>query len=424
MKSVVWMIIVSALLAAGGCGTAAQKSDEPAEEAAAATPKSELPLDSLIQVVAGSNNTFALDLYRELSAAEGNLFFSPYSISSALAMTWAGARGKTASQMKEVLHFTLPDGDLHRSFGGLTASLNERGEAGGYELTVANALWAQRGYPFREAFLELTRTAYDAGLKNVDFAASPEPVRLEINGWVEEKTRNKIQDLLPQGSVTTDTRLVLTNAIYFKGSWAAEFDSNRTMAAPFFLSAAESIEIPMMHRVGNCDYLEEETFQAVRLPYLNNELSMVVVLPRMVDGLKELETSLSPDMLAGLRAGFLDQEIKLFLPRFKMTSQFKLREPLAALGMLDAFSPKRADFTGMSERRDLSITAVLHKAFVEVNEEGTEAAAATGIVMGVTSVAEPIPVPVFRADHPFIFFIQDNRTSSILFLGRLENPAE
>ena len=424
MKSLVWMIIVSALLAAGGCGTAAQKSDEPAEEAAAAAPKSKLPLDSLIQVVAASNNTFALALYRELRVAEGNLFFSPYSISSALAMTWTGARGNTASQMKEALHFTLPDDDLHRAFGGLTASLNERGEAGGYELTVANALWAQRGYPFREAFLELTRAVYEAGLKNVDFAASPEPVRLEINGWVEEKTRNRIKDLLPRGSVTGDTRLVLTNAIYFKGSWAAEFDSNLTVDAPFFLSAAESIEIPMMYRTGDCDYLEEETFQAVRLPYLNKELSMVVLLPRAVNGLAELEKSLSPGMLAGLAAGFLEQKVKLFLPRFKMTSQFKLREPLAALGMLDAFNPGRADFTGMSERRDLCITAVLHKAFVEVNEEGTEAAAATGIVMGITSVAEPIPVPVFRADHPFIFFIQDNLTGSILFLGRLVNPAE
>jgi serine protease inhibitor len=425
MLSIVWIMTLCVCLTASGCRETDAAGSAGAKETANTTgaeSMSKQPFERLIHEVAASNNAFALDLYRQLRPTSGNLFFSPYSISSALAMTWAGARGETARQMKAALKLALPDDELHQAFGGLTRSLNERGEAGGYELTVANALWAQQGYPFRKEYLELTRTAYEAAFKNLDFATSPEPSRLAINAWVEEKTRDRIKDLLPQGSVNSMTRLVLTNAIYFKGKWADQFDPKQSFEAPFHLTASESTPVFLMHRMDNVDYMEKETFQAVRLPYRNDELSMVVLLPRSVDGLAALEDSLDSGKLVALTEGFRNQKIQLFMPRFKMTSQFNLGEPLAALGMRDAFDPRRADFSGLTEKKDLSITAVLHKAFVEVNEEGTEAAAATGVVMGVTSV-RPITIPEFRVDHPFLFVIQDNQSGGILFMGRLTNPA-
>ncbi|NIM19985.1 MAG: serpin family protein [Candidatus Latescibacteria bacterium] len=373
--------------------------------------------------VVKSNNAFAVSLYDKLKREEGNLFFSPFSISTALAMTYAGAKGETASQMSNALRFALKADRLHHIYGAVMKDLNARGETGGYELSVANALWGQKGVKLLEQFLDLVQASYGAGVKDIDFAGDPEAARLEINGWVEEKTKEKIKNLLARGTITPLTRLVLTNAIYFKGDWASKFDEARTQDAPFFLVSGDSVDVPFMSQTDEYAYMETEDFQALSLPYVNEELSMVVLLPRKNDGLSALEDSLSQENLAGWTQRFHKREVTVYLPKFKMTSAFKLNEVLESLGIVNAFDPGLADFSGMTGNRDFYMWAVVHKAYVDVNEEGTEAAAATGVVMGITSVM-PEEIPVFRADHPFIFMIRDNKTKSILFMGRLAEPEE
>ncbi len=385
-----------------------------------------LPEEDVNTVVVG-NSGFALDLYAKLrdepavKEAGGNLFFSPYSISTALAMTYAGARGETEKQMAKTLHFSLPQERLHPAFGTLEKQLNAAGKKGNYELSVANALWGQKGYGFLKPFLELTEKNYGAGLKEVDFVRQTEKVRKTINAWVEEKTKDKIKELIKPGVLGALTRLVLTNAIYFKGDWASKFEEKNTKPAPFHISKERSEEAAMMYQKEEFKYAQKEKLQILELPYKGEELSMVVLLPEEVDGLAELESSLTPERLAEWTKRLHKREVMVYLPKFKMTSKFGMAEMLAAMGMPDAFSGA-VDFSGMNGKRDLFISAVIHKAFVEVNEEGTEAAAATGVVMKLTAV--PAPPPVFRADHPFIFVIKDNNSGSILFMGRVSNPAK
>ncbi len=368
--------------------------------------------------VVSGNDAFALDLYARLRGQEGNLFLSPYSISTALAMTYAGARGETAAQMRDVLHFTLEDERLHRAFRSLIDSTTP-GQDGGYALSVANALWGQEGYEFLPAFLDLTRTNYGAGLRQVDFVGATEAARKTINAWVEEETQEKIRDLLAPGVLTPYTRLVLTNAIYFKGDWASQFKESNTADAPFTLAGGENVQVPMMHQTEDFRYLETDDFQAISLPYVREDLSMVVFLPKETDGLTAFEEQLTPERLSQWLGGLYKREVRVFLPKFTMTSQFSLAEVLSEMGMPDAFTDA-ADFSGMSGKRDLFLSAVIHKAFVDVNEEGTEAAAATAVVIAATSV---MPRPVtFRADHPFLFLIRDNRSGSILFMGRVMDP--
>lgn len=369
-------------------------------------------------LVAG-NTEFALDLYGRLHGREGNLFLSPYSISSALAMTYAGASGNTAKQMKDVLRFDLDNERLHGAFGMLTRRLNEKGQEGAFEFNVANALWGQKSYRFLDSFLDMGKRHYDAGLNLVDFIGNPEGARRTINAWVEEKTKDRIKDLLESGAITRDTRLVLTNALYFKGMWASRFDTKNTEEGSFWLMPDTSVTAPMMHQTGDFGYMETETFQALELQYEGDGLSMVVLLPKEKDGLTELEQSLSAKALAEWLGGLKKQEVVVTLPRFRVTAEFTLNEILKAMGMADAFSPAVADFLGMTGKRELAISSVVHKAFVDVNEEGTEAAAATAVVMYFGDVAMP---PVFRADHPFLFIIRDNESGSILGLGRLVNP--
>jgi serpin B len=376
-----------------------------------------------LQQIAEGNNEFAVDLYLKLCAGEGNLFFSPFSISTALAMTYAGAKGETAAEMKDVLHFPREGKALHGAYGGLIASLNERGEAGAYQMSVANALWGQSGGRFLEPFLDLTRSSYGAGLKNVDFRSDPEAARQTINAWVEEKTMDKIKELLARGVINDQTRLVLTNAIYFKGKWAEEFDKDRTEDAPFVLMSGQEIEAPLMHQTDRFGYMENDELQALSLPYVKDELSMVILLPRAKDGIGGLEKSLAWDDLAACVNALRKQRVEVFVPRFTMTSQFQLNEALVAMGMGRAFNANQADFSGMTGNRDFFIWAVVHKAFVDVNEEGTEAAAATGVTMGVTAIMpDDRPIPVFRADHPFLFLIRDNESGAVLFMGRVMNP--
>ncbi len=380
------------------------------------------PTPDQAAVVEG-NNAFAVDLYAQLRKEDGNLFFSPESISTAFAMAYAGARGTTAAQMAATLHFTLPPEKLHPAMGALLAGLN--GPHAGYQLHVADALWAEQDYTFLGDFIKLTSSDYGAGFNKVDFKGSPEAVRVTINRWVEEKTEDKIKDLLPAGSVTPTTRLVLTNAIYFKGDWQAQFDKAQTKDEDFHLSATQTVKTPLMHLTSKLGYFNGGTFQAVDIPYKSGELSMVVLLPNDADGLPALEQSLTTanakQLLSQLQPG---SKIVLTLPKFKMTQQFQLGGTLSAMGMGEAFARNAADFSGMTGKRDLWISAAIHKAYIDVNEEGTEAAAATGIVMRSMAMQRPEPPIVFRADHPFLFLIRDNRSGAILFMGRVTDPTK
>jgi serpin B len=381
------------------------------------------PNEISVQPVVKGNTEFALNLYAQLKERDGNLFFSPYSISTALAMTYAGARGDTAEQMGFVLNYPMHPNVLNPAYGALISELNDPNRADHYQLSIANALWGQKDYTFLDAFIQLNKDYYHAGLENVDFVSETEHTRRQINQWVEDKTNDKIKDLIPQGALDAMTRLVLTNAIYFKGDWACQFDEAATEDADFFVSPDKTVKAPLMFQKEKFNYGENEMLQVLQLPYNGDELTMLVLLPKARDGLAALENELTAETLAEWQKQLRNRDIEVYLPKFKMTSQFSLSGILAKMGMPDAFDIGKADFSGMTGNNDLFISAVLHKAFVEVNEEGTEAAAATGIIMTTKSV-EIAPPPVFRADHPFVFVIQDNKTESILFVGRVADPTE
>ncbi len=376
------------------------------------------------EAVEGSN-AFAVDLYTQLHTQPGNLFFSPESISTAFAMAYAGARGQTATEIEKVFHFTLPPERLHPAMGALLAGMN--GTHTGYELHVADALWAQQDTNLLPAYLKLVETNYGAGFRPVDFKFAPDSVRAAINQWVEKRTNDKIQNLLGPGTVTPLTRLILTNAIYFKGSWIASFDKAQSKDDVFHLSAAETVNTPLMHRTGSYRYYDGGAFQALELPYSGNDLSMVVLLPTEIAGLPALEKAFTAAALKEWIEKLEPEDtVVLTLPRFKMTRQFELSGTLGKMGMAQAFS-NAADFSAMDGKPDFAISAAFHKAFIDVNEEGTEAAAATAIVMRPTAVFRRAPEPppiVFTADHPFLFLIRDTETGSILFLGRISDPTK
>lgn len=367
------------------------------------------------------NTAFALDLYGRLRKEEGNLFCSPYSISTALAMTYGGARGATAEQMAMALHFELPQEALHPAFAAMERGIADIEKKGKVKIAVANSLWPQKKFALLPEFLTLCQKNYGAEITPLDFAGSPDKARNTINRWVEDKTNKKITDLIQ--SLDSLTRLVLVNAIYFKGDWANQFKSELTQKQPFYVSPDKTSEASLMHQTKDFGYGERDGLQILDLPYAGDDLSMVVILPNKADGLGDLEAKLTVKHLADWVGGLRSRKVELFLPKFKMTRQFSLNEELAALGMRDAFSDK-ADFSGLDGQRDLFISTVIHKAFVEVDEKGTEAAAATAVVlMEKASIGIEPPTPVFRADHPFLFLIRDRSTGSILFLGRVVNPA-
>ncbi len=403
-------------------------AEEPAEKKKVKTlpAAKEVRLSDTEMVVQG-NTAFALELYAKLAGEgkgqgqPGNLFFSPYSISSALAMTYGGARGQTAKQMGKVLHYALQPKKLHPVLGQLQRQLNEKGKAGDFQLAVANALWRQQGYVLLPDYVQMTEKFYQAPLEELDFVQAAEEARLRINGWVEEKTQEKIKDLIQPGVLDAATRLVLTNAIYFKGDWRSQFKKEVTEKAPFYVTKEEQSEAEMMFQKGEFTYAEADGIQILELPYKGEQLSMLVLLPGKRDGLKDLENKLTVQNLQKWQKKAKQQEVEVYLPKFKMTSEFSLGKVLAEMGMGDAFS-EQADFSGMNGNKELFLSAVVHKAFVEVNEEGTEAAAATGVVM--TLKAMPMPPVVFRADHPFVFGIRDNEFGSILFLGRVVKPGD
>ena len=390
--------------------------------AMAAPPSS--PAADQAEAVNGSN-AFAVDLYAQLSKQPGNLFFSPESISTAFGMAYAGARGQTATQMQQVFHFTLPPDRLHPAMGALLAGMNAQHKD--YELHVADALWAQQDSNFEESYLKLVQSDYGAGLHKVNFKISPDTVRATINAWVEKQTNDKIKDLIGQGALNTSTRLVLTNAIYFKGDWQDPFDAQATQKDEFHLSATQWVTTPMMHRTGGYRYYDGGTFQALELPYAGNEISMVVLLPKQTDGLTALEQSFT----SGVAGEWIQKlepvdKVILTLPSFTMTQQFELSGALSAMGMAQAFSGS-ADFSGMTGKPEFSISAAIHKAYIDVNEKGTEAAAATAVVMYATAMRREAPEPppiVFRADHPFLFILLDTKSGSMLFLGRVADPTK
>lgn len=372
-------------------------------------------LQDLSPVVEG-NTAFALDLYAYLAQSGGNLIFSPYSISTALAMTWAGARGVTEAEMAEVFRFTLGQERLHPVFGALQNSLQRGADLDGYEVSIANRLWGREGYPWLEPFLRVTREDYGAELKELDFAGQTEESRLIINQWVEEKTRGKIEELFRRGVISSNTVLVLTNAIYFKGAWASPFDEDLTAAADFRVAPGVTVEVPMMQQHAEFAFFHDDEITVLRMPYEGEDLSMIFLSPNAPDGLAALEARLSPEDLTAWLAASEVVEVDVWLPRFKFPSEFVLNDVLMEMGMPSAFTPG-ADFSGMNGSGGIWISTVIHKAVIEVNEEGAEAAAATGVVM-TDSVK-----PTFNGNHPFIFLIYDHLTESVLFLGRVVDPS-
>lgn len=366
---------------------------------------------------AKSINRLAFDLYHKLAEqTDGNLFFSPYSISSALAMTYAGARGDTAGQMNTVLHFAGQD-ITHPAFSYLRQTFDIIGEKESVQLNTANALWPQADFDFRPEYIALVEKHYGNELHPVNYTTDHEGARQQINGWVEEQTNDKIQDLIGEGALNSLTRLVLVNAIYFKGDWARQFDPDDTRPAPFLLVDGTTNNVPMMIQKEHFGLAETDAFKALEIPYAGDSLSMLILLPAGSNSLASVEKNMTADMLTGLNLN--EQELMVQIPKYKIESAFGLGDTLSEMGMPLAFNEQRADFSGMDAKDQLYINKVLHKAFIEVNEEGSEAAAATGVVIGVTSVSRP---KEFLADRPFLFLIRENSTGTILFMGRVMDP--
>jgi len=411
---IVIMAVCSSIIFSFAMPDAHSKAPGPAEKTTAA----DNPAMSFTQ----GNNVFALTMYQQLRTADGNIFFSPLSIRTALAMTYAGAREETANQMKSALQLS-PEGDaLHRAFGDLITTLNTGGGSD-YEMRVANSLWGDKTSTFLQPFIDINEQFYGGALERLDFKNASENARLRINAWVEEQTRNKITDLLTPGSVSTDTRLVLVNAVYFKGLWEEQFDKKLTQNAPFYYVGGKTVEAPLMtfDKPQHLPFYKEDGLKVIELAYQGDNISMLIVLPDTAEGLAGIEERLDETILSSWIANLQRRSVQVHLPRFTLTwGANNIVPQLQALGMRDAFEPRAADFSGIDGTRNLLISGVFHKAFVDVYEEGTEAAAATGVVVGVTSM--PPPPDVFRADRPFLFFIREKATGAILFMGRLTAP--
>lgn len=372
-----------------------------------------------MQAVADGNNAFGLELYSKLrEEKKGNLVFSPYSAHTCLSMAATGANGNTRDQMVKTLHLPpkedkqLAAGDLGRFYG------HPRKD---YELAVANALWGRKGISWRPEFLDTQKKRFGSEFREADFATNPDGERQRINTWVESQTRDRIKNLLQEGTVTPDTTLVLVNAVYFKGRWAEQFKPQNTRDQDFHYANGTNVQVPMMHNSLTCGFAEREGVTLGSLPYKGGELSMVVIVPKEAGGLPSLERSLTAETLAAMLSELRDEkDVSVTLPKFRIESSFVLGEPLAALGTRDAFDPSRADFSRMSEPSPGYVSHVVQKAFVEVNEEGTEAAAATGATF--SKVSAPAQPKALVADRPFLFLIRDTARGTILFLGRVEKP--
>lgn len=367
-----------------------------------------------------SINAFTLDLFREVKGEAGNIFLSPWNIANAIALVFAGARGETERQISRALNTTPEQEGFHKAFGALISDLKARRSEQGYQLSIASGVWLSEKLKILDDYSATIKDTYDAELAKIDFINANAAAQA-INSWVAKQTNGKIRDLIDQ--LDPVTKMVLVSAIYFKGDWQDQFLKTMTRDERFHLASGQAVLAPMMHQTRSFPYLEEEDFQALEMPYAGKRLSMVILLPKSVDKLSALEnTVLDPDRFDSWLSQLSRQKVRVFLPRFTYTFKLKLNSILSALGMENAFSAKLADFSGITGGRDLFITAAIHQAYVDVNEEGTEAAAATAFVMAPTGL--PPPIPIFKADRPFLFLIRDSKTGSILFIGKVMNPLE
>ncbi|OGD23964.1 MAG: hypothetical protein A2Y69_05390 [Candidatus Aminicenantes bacterium RBG_13_59_9] len=375
---------------------------------------------------AAANNEFAVAVYKELREREGNLIFSPYSIRAVLALAHAGARGRTARQMAEVLRLPENDTDLHRAFRSFEEALASRTSGDAIEIDVANALWRQTGFRLLEEFLDIMIAEFKSSLFEADFAGAPNKAGHAMNRWALEKTRGKIREIVSPESFDDLTKLVLANAIYFNGKWASPFHERATSPDSFHFTPGKSrpmqtVTVPLMWQKAKFGYAKFAGFEMLELSYVGNELSMVIFLPIRVDGWMDFEEKMSAQHLSQCIQTIRRNSVSVYLPRFQFESSFGLAETLKKMGMGDAFVPKLADFSGMTLEKLFGISAVLHKAMVEVDEAGTRAAAVTVVETRCLGISD-VPEPVFRADHPFIFVIRDIPTDAILFMGRVLNP--
>ncbi len=382
-------------------------------------------ITSEINVLIEGNTAFTLDLYNTLNGHGGNLILSPFSLSMALGMTYAGVRGESASQMKNVLHFDLEQDRLHPAFKNLIDNLFDRQKPSENELKIANALWCQKGIKLEPSFLDLVNTCYRAPLKQVDFKSSPDVALRTINNWIRHETGERIEELIPSGMINSDTDLVLGNAIYFKGKWAIPFNKRLTQEATFILGYRKTVPVQMMHQTGEYGFLETPELKILELPYLGDELSMILFLPNQLNGLSAIEKLLTTANIKKWLSNIHQREVELYLPKFNVLSAFRLDEMLKSLGMTDLFKKSGANFSGMLQGSDVEgpihLQAIIHKAFVGVDEVGTEATAFSAVTVAVECMSIDESV-VFRADHPFIFLIRDKLTETILFFGRVTNP--
>jgi serpin B len=380
------------------------------------------PPTANVSAVVNANSQFAVDLLKQIEAgaAADNIFFSPYSVSSALAMAYAGSRNTTQKQMADVLHFNMPEASLQ---DGSSALLGQTRAAAGKDLKldIANQLWGEKGYPFKATFIGTVNKAFAGGFNAVDFLHDANGSRLKINQSIAKTTEGMIPDLLSPGDVNDQTRLVLTSAIYFKGNWQSPFKAERTRDSSFTLAGGSQVTVPLMEQVDYFRFVKQDGLTAVELPY-KGDLSMIAILPAILpDG---DSGPLSLPQLQTLRKNMAVAMVDVLLPRFKFQTRYDLAQTLTKMGMPDAFDAPKADFSGMDGARDLALGKVIHQAVIEVNELGSEAAAATAITMFATTMAPrpPEKIEVFRADRPFLFLIVHNPTGSILFLGRVANP--
>lgn len=427
------LLLISVMAPMAGCGMPGEETALPVDvEQVSSQVERVDPVDvprEDIHKLTDGNLAFALDMYDHVREEGENLFYSPFSISIALAMTYAGAHGETATQMAETLRYVLPPEDLHPTFNALDRILVSRGQeevpedsGDPFQLHIANSLWGQQDYHFQEAYLDTVAEHYGAGMRLVNFLEQAEEARQTINQWVFEKTEGKIQNLIPRGGVGAATRLVLTNAIYFKASWAEQFAEDRTRDEPFHALDGETVTVPMMSYASphNLRYEDGDGYQAVALPYVGGKVSMLVLVPDQ-GNFQNFESSLDVEGLNGIIQGLESSSVQLAFPKFEFESELSLANVLADMGMPIAMSGE-ADFSGMTGSKELFISDVFHKAYVNVNEEGTEAAAATAVVM--TESAAPADPVQLTVDRPFFFLIRDQETGAVLFFGRVLNPAQ
>lgn len=423
MKVKIWMCLIAFLMT--GCTFSTQPNQSSIAKSNVEREQNPVVNAGDQTVLVNGNNEFGISLYKYLAKENSNIIFSPYSISVALAMTQAGARNQTLNQMNDVLHFILPENSLHQTFNALQIAMNAREQNDAnkkekdFELDISNVIWGEKTYTFLPEYLDLLAENYGAGIRLMDFVNNADGSRKDINQWVSDETQQKIKDLLAEGTITPQTCLVLTNAIYFKAEWLSQFEKDRTKPDDFSLLDGSMIQVPMMTQSGNFAYLQGDGYQAVALPYKGNKLSMLILLPDQ-GKFTEIEDGMNADQISSILNDLQNAEVDLGMPKFKVESSFGLKDSLSEMGMPDAFTPGVADLSGMDGTKDLYISAVEHKAYIDVDENGTEAAAATAIVVGITSM--PIEVNKLTIDRPFVYFIIDNQTGSILFMGRMLNP--